>query len=36
VGAVSMLLAIALTLYSLFIYMRDYGYLFRVPARTTN
>jgi CDP-diacylglycerol--glycerol-3-phosphate 3-phosphatidyltransferase len=29
VGAVSMLLAIALTLYSLFVYMRDYGYLFR-------
>jgi CDP-diacylglycerol---glycerol-3-phosphate 3-phosphatidyltransferase len=33
IGAVSMLLAIALTLYSLYIYMRDYGYLFRVPAR---
>lgn len=31
IGAVSMLLAIALTLYSLWIYMRDYGYLFRVP-----
>lgn len=31
IGAVSMLLALALTLYSLFIYMRDYGYLFRVP-----
>ena len=31
VGAVSMLVAIALTLYSLFVYMRDYGYLFRRP-----
>lgn len=31
VGAVSMLLAIALTLYSLYVYMRDYGYLFRTP-----
>jgi CDP-diacylglycerol--glycerol-3-phosphate 3-phosphatidyltransferase len=31
IGAVSMLLAIALTLYSLFIYMRDYGYLLRTP-----
>ena len=30
IGAVSMLLALALTLYSLYIYMRDYGYLFRV------
>ena len=29
VGAVSMLLAIGLTLYSLFVYMRGYGYLFR-------
>jgi CDP-diacylglycerol--glycerol-3-phosphate 3-phosphatidyltransferase len=29
IGAVSMLLAIALTLYSLFVYMRDYGHLFR-------
>jgi CDP-diacylglycerol--glycerol-3-phosphate 3-phosphatidyltransferase len=28
-GAISMLLAIALTLYSLFMYMRDYAYLFR-------
>lgn len=37
IGAVSMLLAIALTLYSLFIYMRDYGYLLRtpVPKKTT-
>jgi CDP-diacylglycerol---glycerol-3-phosphate 3-phosphatidyltransferase len=34
IGAVSMLLAIALTLYSLYIYMRDYGYLFRVPPAT--
>lgn len=36
VGALAMLLAIALTLYSLFIYMRNYGYLFRtkpVPQR---
>ena len=33
IGAVSMLLALALTLYSLFIYMRDYGYVFRLkPA----
>ena len=32
IGAVSMLLAIALTLYSLFIYMRDYGYLLRQPV----
>jgi CDP-diacylglycerol---glycerol-3-phosphate 3-phosphatidyltransferase len=32
IGAVSMLLALALTLYSLYIYMRDYGYLFRVPV----
>ena len=32
IGAVSMLLAIALTLYSLYIYMRDYGYLLRTPA----
>jgi CDP-diacylglycerol--glycerol-3-phosphate 3-phosphatidyltransferase len=30
VGAASMLLAIAFTLYSLFVYMRDYGYLFRI------
>lgn len=28
-GALAMLVAIALTLYSLFIYMRDYGYLLR-------
>jgi CDP-diacylglycerol---glycerol-3-phosphate 3-phosphatidyltransferase len=32
IGAVSMLVAIALTLYSLFIYMRDYGHLLRNPA----
>ena len=32
IGAVSMLVALALTLYSLFIYMRDYGYLLRTPA----
>jgi CDP-diacylglycerol--glycerol-3-phosphate 3-phosphatidyltransferase len=33
VGAVSMLLALSLTLYSLFIYMRDYGYVLRMkPA----
>jgi CDP-diacylglycerol--glycerol-3-phosphate 3-phosphatidyltransferase len=32
VGALSMLLAIALTLYSLYLYMRDYGYLLRTPA----
>jgi len=32
IGAVSMLVAIALTLYSLYIYMRDYGYLLRTPA----
>lgn len=31
VGAASMLLAIALTLYSLYVYMRLYGYLFRTP-----
>jgi CDP-diacylglycerol--glycerol-3-phosphate 3-phosphatidyltransferase len=31
IGAASMLVAIALTLYSLFIYMRDYGYLLRTP-----
>ena len=31
IGAVAMLLALALTLYSLYIYMRDYGYLFRKP-----
>ena len=31
VGAVSMLLALALTLYSLYVYMRDYGHLLRVP-----
>ena len=31
VGAVAMLLALALTLYSLYIYMRDYGYVFRKP-----
>lgn len=39
IGAVAMLLAIALTLYSLFIYMRDYGYLFRtkpLPRATTS
>ena len=30
IGAVSMLLALALTLYSLFIYVRNYGYLLRV------
>jgi CDP-diacylglycerol---glycerol-3-phosphate 3-phosphatidyltransferase len=35
IGAVSMLLALALTLYSLYIYMRDYGYLFRVPPKAT-
>jgi CDP-diacylglycerol--glycerol-3-phosphate 3-phosphatidyltransferase len=34
VGAVSMLLAIALTLYSLFVYMRDYGYLFRTKPES--
>ena len=33
IGAVSMLVAIGLTLYSLYVYMRDYWYLFRVPAR---
>ena len=32
IGALSMLLAIALTLYSLYVYMRDYGYLLRTPA----
>jgi CDP-diacylglycerol--glycerol-3-phosphate 3-phosphatidyltransferase len=32
IGAISMLLAIALTLYSLYIYLRDYWYLFRVPV----
>jgi CDP-diacylglycerol--glycerol-3-phosphate 3-phosphatidyltransferase len=33
IGALSMLVALALTLYSLFIYMRDYGYVFRLkPA----
>ena len=32
IGAVSMLLAIALTLYSLYIYLRDYGHLLRTPA----
>ena len=33
IGALSMMLALALTLYSLFIYMRDYGYVFRLkPA----
>ena len=32
IGAFSMLLAIALTLYSLYIYMREYGYLLRTPA----
>jgi hypothetical protein len=32
IGALSMLLAIALTLYSLYIYLRDYGYLLRTPA----
>jgi CDP-diacylglycerol--glycerol-3-phosphate 3-phosphatidyltransferase len=31
VGALAMLLALALTLYSLYIYMRDYGYVFRKP-----
>lgn len=31
IGALSMLLAIAFTLYSLYIYMRDYGYLLRTP-----
>jgi CDP-diacylglycerol---glycerol-3-phosphate 3-phosphatidyltransferase len=36
VGAASMLLAIALTLYSLYVYMRLYGYLFRVPAVSQN
>ena len=30
IGALSMLLALALTLYSLFIYMRDYGFVFRL------
>jgi CDP-diacylglycerol---glycerol-3-phosphate 3-phosphatidyltransferase len=33
-GAVSMLVALALTLYSLYIYMRDYGYLLRTPPVT--
>jgi CDP-diacylglycerol---glycerol-3-phosphate 3-phosphatidyltransferase len=32
IGAVSMLTALALTLYSLYIYMRDYGYLLRTPV----
>ena len=32
IGAVSMLVALALTIYSLYIYMRDYGYLLRTPA----
>jgi CDP-diacylglycerol--glycerol-3-phosphate 3-phosphatidyltransferase len=32
IGALAMLVAIALTLYSLYIYMRDYGYLLRTPA----
>jgi phosphatidylglycerophosphate synthase len=32
IGALAMLVAIALTLYSLFIYMRDYGYLLRTKA----
>jgi CDP-diacylglycerol--glycerol-3-phosphate 3-phosphatidyltransferase len=30
IGAISMLVALALTLYSLFIYMRDYGFVFRL------
>ena len=33
IGAMAMLLAIALTLYSLYIYMRDYGYLLKTPAK---
>ena len=33
IGVASMLLAIALTLYSLYIYMRDYGHLLRTPPR---
>lgn len=32
IGALAMLVAIALTLYSLFVYMRDYGYLLRTKA----
>lgn len=32
IGALAMLVALALTLYSLYIYMRDYGYLLRTPA----
>jgi CDP-diacylglycerol---glycerol-3-phosphate 3-phosphatidyltransferase len=32
IGALSMLLAIALTLYSLYLYLRDYGYLLRTPV----
>lgn len=31
IGALSMLLALVLTLYSLFIYFREYGYLLRTP-----
>lgn len=34
VGAISMLVAIALTLYSLFVYMRLYGYLLRAGEAT--
>ncbi|MEX2178318.1 MAG: CDP-diacylglycerol--glycerol-3-phosphate 3-phosphatidyltransferase [Gemmatimonadaceae bacterium] len=33
IGVASMLLAIVLTLYSLYIYMRNYGHLLRTPAR---
>jgi CDP-diacylglycerol--glycerol-3-phosphate 3-phosphatidyltransferase len=33
IGAVSMMVALALTIYSLYIYMRDYGYLLRTPPR---
>jgi len=32
IGALAMLLAIALTLYSLLIYLRDYGHVLRAPA----
>ena len=35
IGALSMLLALALTLYSLFIYMRDYGFVFRLKPQSS-
>jgi len=36
IAAAMMIVAVVLTLYSLYIYMRDYGYLLRTPVTSTN